>query len=189
MGRRYAGPMSEISDRYSTIAEGFETRLRGVGGDQWASPTPCDDWDVRSLVAHVVSTHRRVLANLGGQADDVGPDADLLAAFVAERRAVDAAIRDPETASRVVSGMTGEQPFESLVGRLLAADTLVHTWDLARATHQDEHLDPAAVAACAAFLAPIDEVIRRPGGFAAKIEPAAGTDDQTRLLNFCGRTV
>ncbi len=63
-----------------------------------------------------------------------------------------------------------------------------HTWDLARATGQDERLDPEGVSTALTFLVPIDEAIRRPGGFAAKIDPPAGADEQTRLLNFCGRS-
>jgi hypothetical protein len=31
--------------------------------------------------------------------------------------------------------------------------------------------------------------MRRPGGFAPKIDPPQGADQQTRLLNFCGRAV
>ena len=85
--------------------------------------------------------------------------------------------------------MFGEQSFESVVSRLLCSDTLFHTWDLARATGQDEELDQDAVAKSLEFLTPMDEAIRRPGGFAPKIDPAAGVDLQTRWLNFGGRAV
>ena len=86
--------------------------------------------------------------------------------------------------------MFGEQPFESLVGRLLCADTLFHTWDLARATGQDEQLDPRrSTSAAPSSSTPLDEAIRRPGGFAPKIEPPPDADEQTRLLNFGGRAV
>jgi hypothetical protein len=37
------------------------------------------------------------------------------------------------------------------------------------------------------FLTPIDEAIRRPGGFAPKIEAPPGADVPTRLLSFAGR--
>ena len=53
---------------------------------------------------------------------------------------------------RATRRMFGEQPFESLVGRLLCADTLIHTWDLARATGQPEALDPGGVAKAADVL-------------------------------------
>ncbi|MGH9091273.1 MAG: TIGR03086 family metal-binding protein, partial [Acidimicrobiales bacterium] len=101
--------------------------------------------------------------------------------------AVAGALDDPDRSARTVGGMFGEQPFESLVGRLLCADTLFHTWDLARATGQDEHLDEGAVAAAMTFLEPIDETIRRPGGFAPKLPPPPGADAQVRLLCFGGR--
>ena len=181
-------PVSEVSDRYARVAAGFALRLSGIGADQWGTPTPCTDWDVRALVSHVVATHYRVVAAVHG-AEPVGvdPEGDLVAQWSAATAAVREALADSELAGRTVGGMFGEQPFESLVGRLLCADTLFHTWDLARATGQDESLDAAGVAQASGFLEPIDDAIRRPGGFAPKIEPAPGADAQTRFLNFGGR--
>jgi uncharacterized protein (TIGR03086 family) len=182
--------MSEVAARYRTIADGFTARLTGVAADQWSRPTPCTDWTVRDLVAHVMGTHRTVLGRLD-QAPPVPVDAsgDLVAQWSSARGAVEEALADEARAPTVIGGMFGEQPFESLVGRLVCADTLVHTWDLARATEQDEQLDAPAVAKAIEFLTPIDEAIRRPGGFAPKITPADDADEQTRLLNFCGRAV
>jgi uncharacterized protein (TIGR03086 family) len=71
----------------------------------------------------------------------------------------------------------------------LCTDTLIHTWDLARATGQDEALDEEGVTKAMEFLTPIDEAIRRPGGFGTKVEPRPDADAQTRLLNFSGRVV
>ncbi len=179
--------MSEVAERYATIARGFAARASGVTEDQWANRTPCPEWTVRDLVGHVVNTTRRVHGNLGEPVEDPDLDGDLVAQFAEARRAIESALADPGRAAQVVSGMFGEQSFESLVGRLLCSDTLLHTWDLARATGQDERLDPVAVERCAEFLAPMDEAIRRPGGFAPKVAPVQGADDQTLLLNFCGR--
>jgi uncharacterized protein (TIGR03086 family) len=185
----YSGPVSEISERYSTVADGFADRAAAITPNQWSLPTPCTEWTVRDLVAHVVGTQRGVHATLGGEAAEVDKEGDLVGAFADARACIESALADPEQSAKVISGMFGEQPFESLVSRLLCADTLIHTWDLARATGQDERLDPIAVERSAEFLTPIDEAIRRPGGFAAKITPAEGANDQTRLLNFCGRAV
>jgi uncharacterized protein (TIGR03086 family) len=173
--------------RYQTVATGFTARLHGVAPDQWSTPTPCPDWTVRDLVAHVVGTQRAVLSRL----DDAEPDpvdaaGDLTAQWGEASDGIVDALGD-QRATTVVGGMFGEQTFASLVTRLVCTDALVHTWDLARATGQDERLDPDAVVASLEFLTPVDDAIRRPGGFAAKIEPAAGADDQTRFLNFCGR--
>jgi len=180
--------VSETSERYHVVAGGFTARLEGVEPDAWSAPTPCSDWTVRDLAAHVIGTQRRVLATLDGtEATDVDPQADLAGQWHEASGAIADALGDETRSGKTISGMFGEQSFESLVGRLVCADTLVHTWDLARATGQDERLDGPAVAKAQEFLAPIDDAIRRPGGFGPKIEPDPDADDQTRFLNFCGR--
>jgi uncharacterized protein (TIGR03086 family) len=182
--------VSEAQDRYRAVADGFTARLRGVPPDGWSASTPCTEWTVRDLVAHVIDTHRRVMGALDGSTPvEVDRGADLAGQWRDASGAVSEALDDPARATRIVGGPFGEQPFESLVGRVVCTDTLVHTWDLARATGQDESLEPEAVASSREFLAGIDEMIRRPGGFAARIEPAPDADEQTRLLNFAGRAV
>jgi len=182
--------MSEVAERYRTVADGFSARLTGVSGEQWSEPTPCTDWTVRDLVAHVVRTQRLVHARLGDAPPvEVDESGDLPAQWHSAREAIAHALADDALAATVINGMFSEQPFEALVGRLVCADTLVHTWDLARATAQDERLDAGAVAKATEFLTSIDDAIRRPGGFGPKIASAADADAQTRLLNFCGRAV
>jgi uncharacterized protein (TIGR03086 family) len=182
--------VSEVSERYARVADGFAQRLAGTDPARWSSQSPCREWTAAEVVDHVILTHRRVLGALRGtEAEELVPSDDRAACFAQVRKDVQAALEDPAQASTTVSGMFGEQPFESLVGRLLCADTLFHTWDLAQATGQDERLDSDAVERAMEFLTPIDEAIRRPGGFGPKIEPAPGADAQTRLLNFGGRAV
>lgn len=182
--------MSDVADRYSTIADDFTARVEGVRGAGWVAPSPCPEWTARDVVAHVIDTHYRVLATLDGAEPPVtAPDDDLPARWSTVTGVLLGTINDEAQASKIVKSMIGEQPYGSLVGSLLCIDTLVHTWDLARATGQDEHLNQAAVATAMGFLAPLDEVIRQPGGFAPKIEPEPGADEQTKFLNFCGRAV
>jgi uncharacterized protein (TIGR03086 family) len=180
--------VSEVSDRYARVAGGFETKLVGVSADRWSSRSPCAEWTARDVALHVINTHRRVRAALGDvPAEEVDPDADLRAAWSSATEAVRTALTDQSQASRTVGGMFGEQPFESLVSRLLCTDTLLHTWDLARATGQDDTLDEEAAEKALEFLAPLDDAIRRPGGFAPKLDPPDGAGVQARLLAFAGR--
>ena len=44
----------------------FRQRLMLVGSSDWARSTPCPDWDVRYLVAHVVGGNRFAVSILGG---------------------------------------------------------------------------------------------------------------------------
>lgn len=180
--------MGEVHDRYRRVADGFTRRVDGVAEDQWDAATPCPDWTVRELAAHVVGVHRRVVASVdGAPPPDVDPHGDLPAQWRSASGAVSAALEDPERAGTTVRGMFGEQSFESLVGRLVCADTLFHTWDLARATDQDERLDPEAMATALQFLEPLDDGIRAPGGFGPKLDPPPGADEQARFLAFGGR--
>jgi uncharacterized protein (TIGR03086 family) len=180
--------MSEVRSRYGRVAEGFGRRVAGVRDDQWSAATPCLEWDVRALVSHVIATHERVVATVTESTPrEVESDGDLTARWSEASASVASALDDPSLSSKMISGMFADQPFESLVGRLLCADTLFHTWDLARATGQDDRLDPEAMKKAIEFLEPIDDAIRRPGGFAAKITPPSDASAQTRFLNFGGR--
>lgn len=182
--------VSAVRDLYRRVADGFGARLAGVRPDQWDAGTPCPEWDVTALVTHVIGVHGRVRAALGDVAPfEADADGDLLAQWSSVRDSIIAAVADPAQALLTVSRAGGEQPFETLVGRQLCTDTLFHTWDLARATGQDEHLDAEGVTKALEFLGPLDEAIRRPGGFGAKITPPPGADPQTVLLNFGGRAV
>lgn len=59
--------------------------------------------------------------------------------------------------------------------------------DLARATGQDDQLDVDAAIKALEFLVPIDEAIRRPGGFGPKLVAPSYADAQTQLPAFAGR--
>jgi uncharacterized protein (TIGR03086 family) len=184
--------MTDASAHYRDVADAFDTRIGRVAAEQWELPTPCTEWAVRDLVGHVVGVHHMMLAGLDGVAPtgvpgtDTGSD-ELLAGWREATAKVTEALADPARAGAPMPGPFSGQAFAAVADGLLCADTLVHTWDLARATGQPERLDPTAVAQCMAFLTPMDEGMRGPGRFAARIDPPPGADEQTRLLNFCGR--
>ncbi len=180
--------MTPAAARYGRVADGLTARLENVPAGSWTAATPCEDWTAHQLAAHVVDTHRRLLTRLtGGDPTPPDNDEDLAATWSVESGAVRTALADPERAGAMVSSMGGEQPFEELVGTLLCAETVLHTWDLARATGQDEHLDQEAVEAALGFLGQHDAALRSPGGFGPATEPPIGADAQTRLLCFVGR--
>jgi uncharacterized protein (TIGR03086 family) len=180
--------MSEAMERYARIAAGFGDRVRRISDDAWNQPTPCAQWTVRDVVGHVVSVHRHVVAGLDASAPPPpATDADLAAAWTAATAEVLAALGDPDRAAAPVTGRFAPMPLEELIGRLLCSDTIVHTWDVARASGQDEQLDAAGVSYAFSMLLPADEAIRGPGSFGPKIEPPPDADEQTRFLCFLGR--
>ena len=69
----------------------------------------------------------------------------------------------------------------------VTADTLVHTWDLARAIGAWERLDPECVDAVTEQLSPQVEAWRAAGVFGAAVEVDEDADPQARLLAMTGR--
>ena len=180
--------MTEVAERYGRIADAFTARVDGVPPGAWTAQSPCPDWTARDVAKHVIDTTRLFLTRLSG-GDPAPPDTDedLRASWLVESQAVRAALADPSRATAPIQGLGGEQPFEAVIGTVLCADTLIHTWDLARATGQDERLDEGAREAALEFLTPNAEMMRSPGGFGPEIEPAPDADAQSRFLCFVGR--
>ncbi len=63
----------------------------------------------------------------------------------------------------------------------------MHTWDLARATGQDETLDPDKCAELLAGMVPYEEAMRSSGQYGPRVEVSDDADVQTRMLAFIGR--
>jgi uncharacterized protein (TIGR03086 family) len=183
--------MSDISNRYRKLAAAMTERIAAVPDDRWASPSPCEGWTAREVVRHLVDTPAIFFGLVEQPAPTGGPsvDADPVGAFAHVRDAVQAALDDPAVAEKPYEGVFGPSTFERGVDQFLSADLVIHAWDLARATGQDERLDPDEVHGLYEAMLPMDEAIRAPGAFGPKVEPPPGADEQTTLLCFLGRQV
>lgn len=175
----------DSSAHYARVADGFGQVVDNVR--DWSARTPCDEWDARDLVTHVVDTHRRVLARLdASEPVELDDDVDAADAWSEVRADLEQALTGKGNQS-VPAFFGGEAPFEELVDTLLCADTLLHTWDLARATAQDDTLDLTAVAKAQSFLQPYGDAMRAPGGFGPEVTVHAEACAQDRLVAFAGR--
>lgn len=180
------------ADLYRRCADAWKERVAAVPAGAWSDPTPCEDWSVRELVNHVTYENRWAVPLFDGQTiADVGDrfEGDLLgdapqdAALAAADEAVSAA-RARVPAGGTVALSFGDTPVEEYVAQL-AADHLVHAWDLAAATGGDRRFDPDLVAAVGDWFAGVEELYRSAGA----IGPAAdGTGDpQDDLIARFGR--
>ncbi|MFS2292672.1 MAG: hypothetical protein FWJ90_08190 [Actinomadura sp.] len=99
-----------------------------------------------------------------------------------------AVLDDPRTADRrLTNEHVGSLPLAEAIDRFYTADVFMHTWDVARATGQDDHLDPGFCAELLAGMEPMEEVLRSSGQYGTRVEVLADADVQTRLLGFIGR--
>jgi uncharacterized protein (TIGR03086 family) len=180
--------VSEVLALWRQVGDGFSQRLDAVGADDWSRATCCDGWDVRALVEHAIGAQRMVPKALGATGDIDATGDDLVRVWNTVRAAADAALSQPGALDETVTLPFGEMRAADGFG-FPFSDLLVHTWDLARAIGADDRLLAQASTMVLAQLEPIDALLRSPGVFGPKLEPAPDADMQGQLLAFVGRQV
>lgn len=178
--------MSGIAERHRNTAAAFGALVDGVG--DWAAPTPVAEWTARDVVAHLTDWLPGLLAS-AGVALPAGPSAadDPVAAWRHQARTVQALLDDPEQAGRQVPFGGGERPLEELLGEIYEPDVFMHSWDLARASGQDFHLDQERCAQLVEAMGEMEELIRSSGQFGVLVDVPAGAAAEDRLIGFIGR--
>lgn len=111
-----------------------------------------------------------------------------MAAWRVHRDGVQALLDDPETPDRKLTNPhIGSLPLDTAIDRFYTADVFMHTWDLSRATGQDDRLDPGFCARLLEGMRPIEDVLRSSGQYGPRVEVPADADVQTQMLGFIGR--
>ncbi len=167
--------------------------VTGIREDQWDLPTPCRDWNVRTLGNHLVGGLRIFTAQLRGEADPGGHDThDWLGAQPA------AAYADAATADRAAWRTAGamDTVLDLAFGRVPAplalvvhlTEVVVHGLDLAVATGQEEKVDGAPATHLLELVRTSGvEAYRVPGIFGPEQPVEATAPVHRRLLAYLGR--
>ncbi len=183
-----------IPETLQQAVQGFQKRVQAIADNQWRSPTPCTEWDVHTLVNHVVGELRwippllagRTIAEVGDQfAGDLLGDEPKRAWAVASQQAIEASLQ-PGAMERTVHLSSGDHRAHAYISEV-ATDAVIHTWDLARGIGADDRLDGRLVEFAQATLQPQVEKWRAAGAFAAAVEVPQGANRQTRFLALVGR--
>jgi uncharacterized protein (TIGR03086 family) len=187
----------DLVELHGRCGRGFAELVAGVGPGQWHDGTPCAQWDVRTLVHHLLYEQRWVPPLLEGltieqvgdrfEGELLGSDAaawpGLLASAI-ERAHV--AVAQPGALDRIVHLSFGDTSGQEYVLQL-TADLAIHGWDLARATGQGETLDPDVVALLLPWAEASADFLAASGMFGTRIAAGPGAPDDIRLLGLLGR--
>jgi len=186
----------EVLGAYERTLVWTGQRIAGVRRDDLGHPTPCTEWDVRALVAHIVAGiwYYQALAAgesveelMRGLTDLVGDDP--LASYDQAGRAGLAAWRGAGALDRSYRLPMGERAGREALA-IHQADLLIHGWDLAEATHQDATMEPELAAFALEtegwFVQP--EMRGPQRAYASALADASASSDQERLLAFVGRS-
>jgi uncharacterized protein (TIGR03086 family) len=138
--------MNDPRVTFSRAAAQTESIIAAVRPDQEALPTPCAEWDVRTLLSHMVGGVTRIaLVGEGADALSVPPFAgggdDWPADYRAAAGRAAAAWADDAKLDAIFAVPWGKVPGRiALAG--YAREVIAHGWDLATATGQPTELDP-----------------------------------------------
>jgi len=185
------GSPGDVRADYLAADRRLTALLDGVDDAGWASPSPCEGWAARDVVAHLVETQRSFLAERGvelGDAADVR--ADPAGAWRAHADAVATALADPAVPATPFDGFFGPTTLGEALGRFYVWDMVVHRWDVARAVG-----DPAAATftpdelpALEAGADSFGPALHMDGICRAGVEAPEGASREVRLLARLGRT-
>jgi uncharacterized protein (TIGR03086 family) len=163
----------------------FTAQLDQVSDDQWTSSTPCSEWSIADLAAHVVHTAEGARAIVSGTPREEGrvPLA-ARAAWTGSSTALLAATSAAALDDRWP--LPPDSPDAKLV--FYACDFAIHSWDVASARgHEDELPDEWLDFMRTFFAAAPREALRRPRAFADPVDPRPGDGPTRILMAFLGR--
>lgn len=168
-------------------------RVDAIRDDQWDNPTPCADWDVRTLVNHLCNEQLWAPHLVAGETmEQVGDryDGDVLGddprtTFCRASEIAAAAFSEADL-DAIVHLSFGDVPCHVYLQQMLT-DAEVHGWDLAKGLGEPADLEPET----ASYLLPImeaqEDLIRSSGVFDEPVVVDDDADDADRLLGFLGR--
>lgn len=184
----------DLIETYRRSLTEFTDRVGQVSPEQWSAPTPCPDWDVRTLVGHVVNEDRWAVPLLAGETveavgdrfagDPLGADPAGAARDAAAQ--ADLAVGASGALERTVHLSAGDTSAREYVHQLVA-EHLIHGWDLAVAIGAEPRLDAAAVHECARWFAERAAEYREGNLVRTGVDVAPDADEQDRLLAAFGR--
>jgi uncharacterized protein (TIGR03086 family) len=183
--------VTAAADEHRRVAGAFTETVDGVAPGAWDNPAPPAGWVARDVVRHLVEWFPAFLQGGTGIALPAGPsvDDDPAGAWRHQSAAVQALLDDPATADHEYDlPHIGRMTLAQAIDMVYTGDVFMHRWDLARATGQDETLDPDKCAVMLEGMLPMDEVLRQSGHYGPRVDVADDADVQTKLLAFIGRT-
>jgi uncharacterized protein (TIGR03086 family) len=168
--------------------------VAGIGEGQWDLPTPCDGWNVRELVNHIVAGNLwaaqlasgRTIADVGSDLDGDVLGSDPVSAYDRSAESAATVFELPGALDAPCAVSYGPVPGEVYAGHRLI-DVLIHGWDVASATGQTTEIDPSLIEACWHVVRPQLSLLQGSGAFGVETTTPADSDPQTSLLFALGR--
>ena len=172
----------DLLDLYERASDWTATKVAGAT-PKLDAPTPCDEWDVRTLLNHMLDTQRYFVGAARGE--DVSPPSSSPPDIMSGDPLADFDAARAETLRTFAQPGVIEKTGPSL--GIAFADQLLHGWDLAKATAQDATMPRGLPEAAYDLIHGQFTEDHRKGVFAPEIEVAPNSSPQDKLLAYTGR--
>ncbi|OBK49757.1 hypothetical protein A5655_01675 [Mycobacterium sp. 1081908.1] len=167
--------MDDVAELHLAACRRFGEAVDSADG-KWDRRSPCDEWDARGVLEHVIGFHDvLILRPLGLKPDRPRDDPR-----VRWRLTYDAL-----TEALQSGGAPGLDAYRLMPN--LTRDVLVHTWDLARAVDADDRLDPGWCERFYVDLPTDPQALTASGMFGPPVAAGSEIDAQAMLLARLGR--
>lgn len=180
---------TDPAERHRVAAEVFAARVRGVR--DWSAQAPPEGWVAADVVRHLLEWLPGLLSSsLGVDLPPVDLDGDPAATLPAawERRCRDVQrLFETDGSMPYASEVFGEMTLAEVVDRFYTNDVVMHVWDLARATGQDDTLPPDFCADAVAGMEPMADALTASGHFGPRVPVPDDASAQDRLIGLIGR--
>jgi uncharacterized protein (TIGR03086 family) len=178
-----------------TAAENAVRVVKGADGADLSAPTPCTDFDLRTLVNHYVGT-TQALARVG-QRSPLDPDdpygshhdaseGDWQRELSANLGALAEAWTSPDAWEGTVA-MAGQPMPAPMIGEMALAEMLLHAWDLAAATGQSLVVPDKIGRELRRSIEETAELGRSMGAYGVEVAVRAQASEFERALAASGR--
>ena len=158
------------------------------------TPTPCGDWDLRTLLNHTIlwtsySAERRAHGESVAEdlmSKDFTADPGFREDYARQVSKAVTAWQGPEAWAGTRTVMGNATPAAD-VGAMLLMEVGLHGWDVARATGQEFTVDDRTAEALEDVVSAQAELFRKYQGFADAVEPQKNATAFERALTLSGR--
>jgi uncharacterized protein (TIGR03086 family) len=166
--------------------------IKFVRGEHLHNQTPCTDWDLQALLNHLVAeilwipdmAAGKTIAQVGNKYEGDVLRGDAVQALTDASKAAMAAISS--RMADIAHLSYADVPMAAYL-KEIAADVVIHTWDVAQGLHSTLLLDDGIVAAVYKNTLPRLDEYAASGLFAAPVSVSDDADLQTKLLGLVGR--
>jgi len=173
----------DLLDLYERASTWTASKVAGAA-DKLDTSTPCDEWDVRTLMNHMLDTQQYFVGAARGE--DVSPPSPNPPELLGDDPVADFKRASADTLSAYREPGVIEKTGPSL--GIAFSDQLLHAWDLAKATGQDATMPDGLPEAAYDMIHGKFTEEQRKGVFKPEVPVAPDAPAQERLLAYTGRT-